>query len=561
MVLANCSARMLAILGLAGATIAVARVGGPADVGVYALLRMLPGLVGRALRRRAARCARLLPVRAPPEHPAAVADAARPSWPPAPRSGSPCGCWPLPLLARTFFPGDSLAVIAWAGATVVTQLVLTVGKTSLQGLQDRKGGDLVIAAEELAFLPCYLLPVLAGMHGTAGAGRRPRCWRTSRWRSRPGAGCSGAPGGGPATGSGRPRRDLGREVLTYGIRGQVGGMITLLNLRLDFAILGAMAGPAVLGAYAVASKYAELLRLPGTALTWVSYPMLAGMPAPRGATRQARRLVVPALVGEPGRGGAVRAARRAGDRAVLRRPVRLRRAAPPRCWSSGCCSAGPPGWPAATSTAAVGPGSTRSALGLGLVVTVVLDLLLIPPYGAMGAAVASTVDLPARRRRPARAAGPGQPPREPGGRRCPAAGAGADMSARPRAAAHPVPGGAGRLPGCAAGSADRIATVAPDARRQPATARPGGRATERLADPTRRPPDRGARRPATPTPSWPASCTPAAWTSGSRPTSSPAGSRVRQAFQEGLDRLGRAGRRPRRRGLQGRRRARLPATG
>ena len=36
-----------------------------------------------------------------------------------------------------------------------------------------------------------------------------------------------------------------------------------------------MAGPAVLGAYAVASKYAELLRLPGTALTWVFYPRLA----------------------------------------------------------------------------------------------------------------------------------------------------------------------------------------------------------------------------------------------------------------------------------------------
>ena len=62
---------------------------------------------------------------------------------------------------------------------------------------------------------------------------------------------------------GRPDRALGRQVASYGLRGQVGGLITLLNLRLDFAVLGAMAGPAVLGAYAVASKYAELLRLPG----------------------------------------------------------------------------------------------------------------------------------------------------------------------------------------------------------------------------------------------------------------------------------------------------------
>ena len=166
-------------------------------------------------------------------------------------------------------------------------------------------------------------------------------------------------------------------------------MITLLNLRLDFAVLGAMAGPAVLGTYAVASKYAELLRLPGTALTWVSYPRLAAMPAAEAAAH-VRRL----LASRPGArlagGGAARAARRTGDPAALRRPVRLRRSPRPRCWSSGCCSAVPPGSPAATSTAAAGPGLNSLGLGLGLVATVVLDLPLIPPYGAMGAAVAST---------------------------------------------------------------------------------------------------------------------------------------------------------------------------
>ena len=232
-VLANCSARMLAILGLAGATIAVARVGGPADVGVYALLRMLPGLVG------------VLCVGGLPGALGYFLSEPRRStprlWPTlltilAAGSALGAAVWLLatPLLARTFFPGDSLAVIAWAGATVVTQLVLTVGKTSLQGLQDRKGGDLVIAAEELAFLPCYLLPVLAGIHGTAALviglliadlAVAVEAWRRvlrhTGWR--------------PRDGVDRPRRDLGREVLAYGIRGQVGGMITLLNLRLDFA--------------------------------------------------------------------------------------------------------------------------------------------------------------------------------------------------------------------------------------------------------------------------------------------------------------------------------------
>ena len=58
-------------------------------------------------------------------------------------------------------------MITAAGATVATQLLLTLGKTALQGLEDRRGGDVVIAAEELAFLPCYLLPLLAGFRGVA----------------------------------------------------------------------------------------------------------------------------------------------------------------------------------------------------------------------------------------------------------------------------------------------------------------------------------------------------------------------------------------------------------
>ena len=69
--------------------------------------------------------------------------------------------------ARTFFPGDPTAVIAAAGATVVTQLVLTVGKTSLQGLGDRqrrRHGDRGRGAGVPALLRCRPGP---RMHGTA----------------------------------------------------------------------------------------------------------------------------------------------------------------------------------------------------------------------------------------------------------------------------------------------------------------------------------------------------------------------------------------------------------
>ena len=73
----------------------------------------------------------------------------------------------------------------------------------------------------------------------------------------------------------KPDLRLGAEVCRYGLRGQVGGMLSLINLRLDVVILGALVGPGTLGVYAVASKYAELLRLPGLAITYVLYPRLA----------------------------------------------------------------------------------------------------------------------------------------------------------------------------------------------------------------------------------------------------------------------------------------------
>ena len=58
-------------------------------------------------------------------------------------------------------------------------------------------------------------------------------------------------------GWGKPDLRLAREICGYGLRGQMGGMFSLINLRLDVAILGALVGPGTLGVYAVASKYAE----------------------------------------------------------------------------------------------------------------------------------------------------------------------------------------------------------------------------------------------------------------------------------------------------------------
>ena len=392
-VMANTSARALAIAGLTLATVLVARTGGPSAVGEYALLRMLPGLVGVL-------CVLGLPGALAYFLAAPRRDLAR-LWPTlivigfgGALLGTVVWLAASPVIAHVFFPEESTLVIAAAGVTVPTQLLLTLGKTTLQGLEDRRGGDVVIAAEELAFLPCYLLPLLTGVHGVTGiviglgladlvvaveAWRRVS--RLLGWRR------FGLAGEGFGW-FGRPDRALGGQIASYGLRGQVGGLITLLNLRLDFAILGAMAGPAVLGSYAVASKYAELLRLPGTALTWVFYPRLAKLGQSEAASA-ARRMVRPTLI------GIVLAAIPV---ALLTSPVmRLLYGAafgsavtPARVLLAGMLLAGASGVASAYLYGRGTPGLNSIVLGIGLVITVVLDLLLIPAHGALGAAIAST---------------------------------------------------------------------------------------------------------------------------------------------------------------------------
>jgi O-antigen/teichoic acid export membrane protein len=392
-VLANCSARLLAILGLTLATVLVARTGGPSAVGEYALLRMMPGLIGvlcvlglpGALAFFLAEPRRDLPRLWPTLMAIGFAGAL---------TGTALWVAAAPLIAKVFFPHEPPWLIAVAGATVASQLFLTLGKTALQGLEDRRGGDAVIAAEELAFLPCFVLPLLVGIHGIAaiiiGLGLADLVVAVDAWRRvsrRLGWRRFGLAGNGHGW-WGRPDRVLGKQVASYGLRGQVGGLITLLNLRLDVAILGAIAGPAILGGYAVASKYAELLRLPGTALTWVFYPRLAKLEQNQ-AAGIARRMIRPALVGIIVAAVPV---------ALLASPVmRLLYGAsfgsavtPARVLVAGMILAGASGVASAYLYGRGTPGLNSIVLGVGLVITVVLDVTLIPRYGALGAAVAST---------------------------------------------------------------------------------------------------------------------------------------------------------------------------
>lgn len=188
---------------------------------------------------------------------------------------------------------------------------------------------------------------------------------------------------------GPPSLSRAREVAAFGWRAQIGGALSLLNLRLDFALLGAFAGPAVLGPYAIASKFAELLRLPAMALTYILYPRFAR------SLRSAAAVQARALIGRAGVLTAIMVAPLWVAATYLLPLVYGQAFAsavdPAHILLLGLAGEGVAGVITAFLYGIGRPGLNSVAMAVGLVVTVVLDLLLIPRFGAVGAAWASSV--------------------------------------------------------------------------------------------------------------------------------------------------------------------------
>ncbi len=383
MLVGNVAARLVALVALGLATVLVARLGGPALVGAFTLLRVLPGLAGV-----------LASAGLPGAAPYFLAGSGRTD----PRTRAALGLltaagatvaaagWLAltPVLHPVFFRQWDTSLTVAAAVAVFTQLFVSVGKALLQGADDMRGANVAIGAEEVAFLPVYLamLPfgqglgtllaalVLADVAVAAGiAVRLARRGFFSGWA--------------------RPGLPLLRQITAYGMRGQLGGMLSLLNLRLDVAILGALAGPAVLGVYAVASKYAELLRLPGLAVTYVLYPVFA---AQDGAAAAARTRALLRRAGVLTALAAIPLALAAGPLLPLLYGRAFDGAIVP-AWIllAGLVGEGIAGLVTAYLYGVGRPGVNSLAMGAGVLATVVLDLLLIPRYGAVGAAVASAV--------------------------------------------------------------------------------------------------------------------------------------------------------------------------
>ena len=289
-----------------------------------------------------------------------------------------------PLLRHLLFSAVPMWILVLSGLLVVTQLVTVWGKACCQGAADMFGSNMVIVGEELLVLPCYLLAVLIGLPGIEGVvfgmlGGGLLASATTLIR---------LAHNGFTRGWHKPSAELAAEVTRYGARGQLGNLLWLVNLRLDFLILGALAGPAVLGVYAVASKFAELMRLPATALNYVLYPRFARAPA-QTASRDANRLLPRAAAVTVAMTPVLAVA------SVLALPLlygkAFQGAVVPACILLGGLAV--EGAAAVSSAYLCGtgrPGANSWGMGVGVIVTVTLDILLIPRHGAVGAAIAST---------------------------------------------------------------------------------------------------------------------------------------------------------------------------
>jgi O-antigen/teichoic acid export membrane protein len=289
-----------------------------------------------------------------------------------------------PLIAHPLLPEMGIGLVAFAAVLVLSQMGVSSFKAFCQGDKDLPGSNLIILLEEATFLPFFGLLWAAGLSNgllivlsllgsrlcTAAFGG-VRLWRRGFFSNR-----------------GHVDFALARTIWRFAIRGQVGNVMLLVNLRLDFAVVDVVAGPAALGIYAVASKYAELLRQPSDAVLWVAYPHFArgSGEAPVAAARATMRraglfvaaaaiplallsiFVIPLMNGPAFAG------------AVLPACILL----------VGLAGEGVAAVAIAYLYGHGMPGLASTGVGIGVVVTVILDVLLIPRMGVVGAAIAST---------------------------------------------------------------------------------------------------------------------------------------------------------------------------
>ncbi|HEX6290515.1 MAG TPA: polysaccharide biosynthesis C-terminal domain-containing protein [Herpetosiphonaceae bacterium] len=185
----------------------------------------------------------------------------------------------------------------------------------------------------------------------------------------------------------RPRLDgaVLRPLLGLGLRGHVGNVVQTFNYRLDVLIVQGFLGQAAVGLYQTGVLLAEMIWYIPNAISAALLPQVAATGSSRDTPRVARHTLLLTSLGAVGLLGVT------WPGLALLRPLYLPAVAPMavlllgvvalsihKVLASDLSGRGWPHYPSLTSS-------------LALVVTLLADLLLIPRFGILGAALASTL--------------------------------------------------------------------------------------------------------------------------------------------------------------------------
>jgi O-antigen/teichoic acid export membrane protein len=189
-------------------------------------------------------------------------------------------------------------------------------------------------------------------------------------------------------GFGRPDLALARRSLRFGLKAHGGHVMMLGNYKADQWLVGAIAGSRELGLYSIAVAWAESLFYLATAVASVQRPALVRSSVAE-AGRQAARALRATLIATLPVALAIIAAAPFLCVTVFGEDFR-ESIEPLRILTAGAFGVIALKLLGNALTAQGRPLLETTAIAVAFAVTLVLDILLIPPYGAVGAAVASS---------------------------------------------------------------------------------------------------------------------------------------------------------------------------
>ena len=283
-----------------------------------------------------------------------------------------------------FFSSLSETAVLLVGISIPLQMIRNYLNSVQQGLQTFTEANIVLLVEDVATL-LLVLPLLWGVQSgptvivfAAVGGSAVSClasiWYLVKHGYKPWP---------------RLHRELSLEMMRFGLKGHIGRIANMLNWRLDVMILSMLAPVETVGYYAVATKVAETFRPLSAAFTFVLRPMIASLSVSEARAQGValyRRVFALNLV-------LVFIMAFAGGPIIIRMFGPEFVAAVPafQILLIGLAALGGAGVLNGYNVGIGRPEFNSYTALAGLVITVIGDVTLIPPYSLMGAAFTSSV--------------------------------------------------------------------------------------------------------------------------------------------------------------------------